>query len=283
MYSQPISLSLKCLLNPYAILHEIGHALGLVHEHTRMDRDKFIEIDHNQLDNLGKYNFLIRNNSVYKNYSTSYDYASIMHYSPYDFGSFWKKLFRYPVMKSKLYEQYTWMMGQTEKMTFNDYKKINLCHCKINNNTTKCKNNGYPDFKNCSKCICPSGYTGDNCKKIISSDPKCGNTIFKANKTNVPLIYVGKINCYIFLKAKKNKKILLTVYYINAPPYKNGICVESNAFQIKYRRDKGTTGLLLCGHDSRVLKIISESRSILVFYKGIDGHSMLAFQFKEVN
>uniref|UniRef100_A0A0K0EFS7 Metalloendopeptidase n=1 Tax=Strongyloides stercoralis TaxID=6248 RepID=A0A0K0EFS7_STRER len=295
-YSQYIWLSSKCYINAYIILHEIGHALGLMHEHARMGRDKFIDIDFGQLDDHGKYNFLIRNNTTYyRNYSTAYDYASLMHYGPYDFGSFWKWLFGYPVMKSKLYGQYTWMMGQHEKATFNDYKQINLVHCnwcgwvnnstgKLYDNSTKCKNSGYPDFRNCSRCICPTGYTGDNCGKIIDSSSDCGDTKFTANETIRPKLLNTTTKCYIEIKPEKHfTNVNFSVLYVNAPPYKNGICVESNAFQIKYRKDRGATGLLLCGHDPRPLKVTSESETILFFYEGIDNHSFVQFTFNAFN
>uniref|UniRef100_A0A0K0EFT1 Metalloendopeptidase n=1 Tax=Strongyloides stercoralis TaxID=6248 RepID=A0A0K0EFT1_STRER len=295
-YSQFIWLSSKCYINPYIILHEIGHALGLMHEHARMDRDKFIEIDFGQLDEHGRDNFKIRNNTThYRNYSVSYDYASIMHYGQYGFGSVWKWLFGIPVMKSKLYQQYTWMMGQREKATFNDYKQINLVHCNwcgwVNNstgkrydNSTKCKNSGYPDFRNCSRCICPTGYKGENCTEIMESDPGCGNTTFIANETMRFILLGRKMNCYIQIKPKKYyTNVEFKVLYVNAPPYKNDICVESSAFQIKYRRDRGATGLLLCGHDPRTLTVTSESKTILFFYEGIDNHSFVQFSFRAVN
>uniref|UniRef100_A0A0K0DS58 Metalloendopeptidase n=1 Tax=Strongyloides stercoralis TaxID=6248 RepID=A0A0K0DS58_STRER len=212
-YSQYIWLSSKCYISPFIILHEIGHALGLMHEHARMDRDKFISIDFSQLDNHGKENFKIRNDTTYyRNYSVFYDYASLMHYGRYDFGSFWKWLFGYPVMESKLYQQYTYMMGQHEKVTFNDYKQINLVHCnwcswvkndtgeRIDKSSNKCRNNGYPDFRNCSKCICPTGYTGDNCGKIIDSSSDCGDTSFTANETTRTILLGRKMNCYIEIK-----------------------------------------------------------------------------------
>uniref|UniRef100_A0A0K0EP89 Astacin domain-containing protein n=1 Tax=Strongyloides stercoralis TaxID=6248 RepID=A0A0K0EP89_STRER len=216
------------------------------------------------------------------------DYASLMHYDRYDFGSFWKRLFGIPVMKSKSYQQYTWMMGQHEKATFNDYKQINLVHCNwcgwINNstgkmykNSTKCKNSGYPDFKNCSRCICPTGYTGDNCTEIIKSDAGCGNTTFIANETMRTILLGKKMNCYIQIKPNE------TFTNVNFSVLYGDICVESSAFQIKYRRDRGATGLLLCGHDPRPLTVTSESKTILFFYEGIDNHSLVQFSFNAFN
>uniref|UniRef100_A0AAF5CZ99 Metalloendopeptidase n=2 Tax=Strongyloides stercoralis TaxID=6248 RepID=A0AAF5CZ99_STRER len=286
--------SYNVIINPYSILHELGHALGLVHEHARIGRDNFIDIDFWQLDKSAKKNFVIYNSSNFVNYSTSYDYASIMHYDQYAFGSWWYWFIGRPVIRPKLDYQYSRMMGQRKKITFNEIKKINLCYCNacgwVNNDTGQlnpdrkpnCSYSGYADFRNCSKCICPTGYTGDLCRKIIPSDPECGNTTFEVNKTRIQLIFNNKRNCYISLKATKPKKIELIIVYVNAP-YDGDTCTEDIAYQIKYRRDRGATGLLLCGHHQIPIKLKSETSSILIHYKGIDPHSLLIFQYKEAD
>jgi len=61
------------------IVHELGHALGFLHEQNRPDRDSFVRIAYeNILDGFAnqfdKYNF-----NTTKNFSTPYDYNSIMH------------------------------------------------------------------------------------------------------------------------------------------------------------------------------------------------------------
>ncbi|CEF59728.2 Astacin-like metalloendopeptidase [Strongyloides ratti] len=295
-YFQVINLASGCYEKPYLILHEIGHALGLVHEHSRIDRDDYVTINKNNMEAGEEANFKIRNYAFYKNYSTSYDFSALMHYGPYDFSTFWKGIFGYKVIESKLEREYDLMMGQRKKMTFNEYKQINLCYCNscnwVNNttgkrirktaSTTSCKNGGYPDFNDCSKCICPTGYTGNFCEKIITSDEKCGPTSFNVNKTGTPIILQDKMNCYIFLKADSNKKISLQITYVNAP-HNGDTCTEDIAYQVKYRKDKGATGLLLCGHHQKFITLKSESNSILLFYKGISGHSLMTFTFKQAD
>lgn len=68
-----------------SMMHEIGHALGLEHEHTRPDRDQFISINWENIDADKVDNFAI-SDSGRRNYG-SYDYASIMHYGEYFFSS----------------------------------------------------------------------------------------------------------------------------------------------------------------------------------------------------
>mgnify|MGYP000502667658 CR=1 FL=1 len=69
------------------LLHELGHAFGLIHEHQRSDRDQFIQINDKNvkasfLGLLKHANFKTQKSS----YSTAYDFESIMHYSRKSFS-----------------------------------------------------------------------------------------------------------------------------------------------------------------------------------------------------
>lgn len=66
------------------IIHEIGHALGLLHEHTRSDRDQFVTIHWDRIDESMHINFEIMEGNIMLG---SYDYASIMHYGEYFFSN----------------------------------------------------------------------------------------------------------------------------------------------------------------------------------------------------
>uniref|UniRef100_A0A8C9X9Y1 Metalloendopeptidase n=1 Tax=Sander lucioperca TaxID=283035 RepID=A0A8C9X9Y1_SANLU len=59
------------------IQHELKHALGFRHEHTRSDRDDYVKINWANIDPQMAYNF---DKQVTNNQNTPYDYTSIMHY-----------------------------------------------------------------------------------------------------------------------------------------------------------------------------------------------------------
>uniref|UniRef100_A0A0N5B7A5 Metalloendopeptidase n=1 Tax=Strongyloides papillosus TaxID=174720 RepID=A0A0N5B7A5_STREA len=289
--SQEIYLSKGCYENVALILHEIGHALGLVHEHSRNDRDKYIKINKNAIQPDAYVNFEILSSLEYVNYSTTYDAASLMHYKIFDYAIN-KSV---PTISSKVHKAYEKMMGQRMKMTFNDYKQINLKYCnkcnwvdnngkrnRINYTSPRCINGGYPHYNDChNKCICPTGYTGSNCEFIESSNKNCGKTSFKATKLQKKLFFNKKMTCYIHIKAKKQMKIKIRILKTKSPYRK--ICTEDISIQIKHFVDKGNTGLLLCGQHKKTIDIISSSNSVLIIYRGRFINNYLSLSFKEVN
>ncbi len=73
--SQPIKLG---SFNPRTIKHEIGHAIGLFHEHARHDRSRHITLHKHAIDEDSWHNFKKRDEA--KDVG-DYDFASIMHYA----------------------------------------------------------------------------------------------------------------------------------------------------------------------------------------------------------
>lgn len=67
-----------------AILHELGHKIGLEHEHQRPDRDLFISIDWSMVDPELAPQFACRSPDLYDYTYYHYDYESVMHYGPED-------------------------------------------------------------------------------------------------------------------------------------------------------------------------------------------------------
>ena len=71
-----------CLIVGYAqmglLAHEIGHALGMRHTQQRSDRDNYVRINWDNLDEDEYYNFQKANTTNFAPYA----FSSVMHYGP---------------------------------------------------------------------------------------------------------------------------------------------------------------------------------------------------------
>ncbi|NXU57032.1 ASTL metalloendopeptidase, partial [Turnix velox] len=65
------------------IQHELDHALGFLHEHSRSDRDNHVKIMWEYISPADRPDFRKFENS--RNLGLPYDYSSVMHYGPYTF------------------------------------------------------------------------------------------------------------------------------------------------------------------------------------------------------
>jgi hypothetical protein len=76
-----------------AILHGMGHVLGLMHEHQRIDRDQYITLEifpgNPELVNL-QLTINTLNAYKYEHYKYPYDYQSLMHYRQSDMADYGK-------------------------------------------------------------------------------------------------------------------------------------------------------------------------------------------------
>lgn len=103
-------------------LHEIGHALGLWHEHTRSDRDEHIEV---LWDNVRDESICVF--KVWEDISLPhgpYDFASVMHYDAFsaNFAIDPEK----PVMRPRN-DQFE-ILGQRERLSEGDIAAINALY-----------------------------------------------------------------------------------------------------------------------------------------------------------
>uniref|UniRef100_A0A183BNK7 ZnMc domain-containing protein n=1 Tax=Globodera pallida TaxID=36090 RepID=A0A183BNK7_GLOPA len=154
--------------------HELLHALGLYHEFNRGDARNFTIIREN--DGLSA----TRNT---QNFEFAYDFGSVMHYGGfynYTTGQYHR------ITLPRFYQE---TIGQRERLSFKDTAIINRIYC---NDTCKeknwCRNGGYLNPNDCSKCLCPDGFAGTDCR-LLEFNLNCEDTSgptreFEAERTN---------------------------------------------------------------------------------------------------
>jgi len=88
------------------VIHELGHAIGLFHEHQRSDRNNFLNVYLNNVVQGQEHNFVTTNVNNELKY-TQYDYNSIMHYGNFAFSKQPNSLYTMEAKNNqRLYEPY---------------------------------------------------------------------------------------------------------------------------------------------------------------------------------
>uniref|UniRef100_A0A8R1I1L1 Metalloendopeptidase n=1 Tax=Caenorhabditis japonica TaxID=281687 RepID=A0A8R1I1L1_CAEJA len=164
--ANPIYLSFQCDDSRGVAMHETMHALGVSHQHLRLDRDKHIKIDWSNIDPQHYDTFAIADAKLYTSYGTKYAYDSIMHYNAYLAARDPSKPTMIPLVSP---QENLPKMGQRAKLTRADIRLLKKMYCRpgCDDSNVHCGTwalNGYCKHKDHNK------WMTDNCK---ASCDKC--------------------------------------------------------------------------------------------------------------
>ncbi|PIO70252.1 EGF-like domain protein [Teladorsagia circumcincta] len=133
----------------------------------------------------------------------------------------------------------------------------------------KCNNQGFAHPRNCSKCICPSGYGGDLCNERPTT---CGAELnVTSNWTQLATANLsdfeagtedGYKRCVYWLKAPNGSNI-----EVRLKKLPENVSVEGCIFagvEVKARQDQGLTGYRFCSKDDVNTTLISNSSTVPV-------------------
>ncbi|EYC12136.1 hypothetical protein Y032_0048g1629 [Ancylostoma ceylanicum] len=260
--------------------HEIGHAIGFFHTQSRHDRDNYITFNVQNVKPDWVDQFTKQTPATNENYGIPYDYGSIMHY-----GTNSASYNGRPTMIPND-PKYSETLG-SPIISFYELLMINThygCTKRCDpNSSAKCAMGGFPHPRDCSRCICPSGYGGRLCNERPSG---CGRVYQAAAQYQTFTDEVGNRNagqrpredmdmCHywitVTLTSKLNRCNLCTEESFKAPTgsrievklvgFPRGIAVDGCQFagvEIKTHADQRLTGYRFCAPEDAGVTLVSK-------------------------
>ncbi|XP_057327308.1 protein tolkin-like [Microplitis mediator] len=121
---QPISIDDECSVFG-TIVHELGHAIGFYHEHQRYDRDQYIEVFLDYVEEGTEHKFEKLSLQSTNTLGLPYDYYSIMHYPRFGFA---KSDFRSTIEPTRQVNGRTPDIGQRNALSTGDITAAKLLY-----------------------------------------------------------------------------------------------------------------------------------------------------------
>jgi len=134
-----VSLARKGCTRHKSHLHELGHAIGLHHEHNRPDRDDHIQLWWANLGMFGSTQYVKETDAL--SYGIPYDYCSVMHYGP----KYYSANRKFTMLSRD--QDYQWSMGSAQNLSFYDAMIVNKMYKCDKHCTAAAKNS-------CNKSTC---------------------------------------------------------------------------------------------------------------------------------
>lgn len=103
------------------IVHELLHSLGFYHEQSSWDRDEFVDVLEENIQEGKEHNFRKYTKEQVTNFGIGYDYGSVLHYSAFAFSKNGEKtiLAKFPTQD---------IMGQRIGLSSKDILKLRMMY-----------------------------------------------------------------------------------------------------------------------------------------------------------
>uniref|UniRef100_A0A0N5C132 Metalloendopeptidase n=1 Tax=Strongyloides papillosus TaxID=174720 RepID=A0A0N5C132_STREA len=256
------------------VQHETSHALGLLHEHTRDDRDNYINIEYNNINKEYWLDFQKFNDSWSDTYNLRYDYGSALHYETYA-GT--KNLQQSIKLKDYVYSK---TVGQRSQLSFNDIKLLNLYYCSsICKNDLKCYDKSYLNPNDCTRCKCPRLLDGKKCQKLKKSDKFCGKQLLEAKFYRKKLQVYGRKSCYFKIFTDPGYKVRIKIKKLRVRS--SDICEPNSSIEINYLQNKAVSGAMFCGRSKNII-LKSEGTDAIIHYIGLRPIDFMELQYRKI-
>ncbi|KAK6726192.1 hypothetical protein RB195_004487 [Necator americanus] len=251
--------------------HEIGHSLGFYHEQARHDRDENIIVNYDHIQPRNRDQFKKQSTHTNDNYGLPYDYGSTMQYGTHSGSMDGEPTMvpRVPLYSETLGSPF---LGFYDKLMMNIHYGC-LEKCKNSRSAAQCRMGGFPNPRDCSRCVCPSGYGG----KLCDERPEgCGKELTARRD---PQILEGEIGersagereredmtmCTFWLKAPPGSKIEVKIAKLTP-----GFTVDGCRLwgvEINTQQDQRLSGHRFCAPEDAGVKLVSHSNivPIIVF------------------
>ncbi|CAJ0581568.1 unnamed protein product, partial [Mesorhabditis spiculigera] len=252
--AQQVSIGVGCEALG-TVMHEIGHALGFYHEQSRSDRDSYVRIVTQNIQNIYIPQFSKQAPSTMVDYGVAYDYGSVMHYDQFAFS-------QNGGMTIQTYDaNYQLTIGQRNQAGFADVKKINFAYCNASCTTQlPCQNGGYTDPLACSQCRCPTGLGGQYCDQPATS--------FRSARVQ------------LLITAPPGKKVYFQVASLSFP-YQQ-VC-STSYLELKYGANLVNTGARLCGRTYPGGATTQTSQLLVIFQGYSSAQFTLSYRYDPVS
>ncbi|EYC26640.1 hypothetical protein Y032_0010g882 [Ancylostoma ceylanicum] len=257
--------------------HEVGHALGLIHTHTRYDRETYLTVNSTNVEREFRESYeddikdlketqIKKQAEDYKRvqygkseiesdyYGVPYDYGSIMHYGTADVNPS-----MIPTDKNHKRTMGSQFISFTDLLEVNKrYNCLGKCP-DDDDRTVTCEHDGFPNPKNCSACVCPRGYGGPSCGKMPDD---CGQDLRAQDDWQPMVLNISSPRnsseyfvCTSWIRSEHGKTIEVEIDSITDDLKTYG-CGYA-AVEIKSQDDQRLTGYRFCSKDDQGIRLTS--------------------------